>query len=85
MSLVKWWLTQQALPRSAIFTDMMSPKSSPAFSGGDELADLSRFMPDTSRVKMSLMFISFLLCRATEELLTQSFLAAFAHLQLSPL
>lgn len=56
---MKWWFTQQALPRSAILTLMTSrPKSSALrFSPVDdeeELEDLSREMPDTSFVRRSL-------------------------------
>lgn len=59
ISFVKWWLTQQALPRSAILTLITSrPKSSALrFSPVDEdeeLEDLSREMPDTSFVRRSL-------------------------------
>ena len=53
MSFVKWWLTQQALPRSAILTDMISM--------GVELPGvlgvalfLSKEMPDMSLVMISL-------------------------------
>lgn len=56
---MKWWLTQQALPRSAILTLITSrPKSSALrFSPVDEdeeLEDLSREMPETSFVNRSL-------------------------------
>ena len=60
ISFVKWWFTQQALPRSAILTLMTlsRPKSSALrFSpveDEDELEDLSREMPDTSFVRRSL-------------------------------
>lgn len=62
MSLVKWWPTQQALPRSAILTEMVSMDTSSAslsavvasVSGFDGLLDLSRLMPDISLVKRSL-------------------------------
>ena len=46
MSLVKWWPTQQAFPRSAILTEMMSM---PGVSGV-----LSRDIPETSRSRLSL-------------------------------
>lgn len=52
MSLVKWWLTQQAFPRSAILTLIFSNAGSLGFSAVDEL--LSNDMPDTSLLKMSL-------------------------------
>ena len=60
MSWVKWWPTQQAFPRSAILTEMMSRSGSSA-----ELLDedLSNEMPDTSRSKRSL----FLLAQVTLE------------------
>lgn len=59
ISFVKWWFTQQALPKSAILTLITSrPKSSALrFSPVDdeeELEDLSREMPDTSFVRRSL-------------------------------
>ena len=47
ISLVKWWLTQQALPRSAIFTDIVSiavARSSWLTSFGE--VDLFREIPD---------------------------------------
>lgn len=63
MSLVKWWLTQHALPRSAILTLIMSKacassalRFSPADVVVDEDEDLSRDMPDTSLVRRSLFF-----------------------------
>jgi hypothetical protein len=52
MSLVKWWLTQQAFPRSAILTLIFSNAGSLGFSAVDEV--LSNDMPDTSLLKMSL-------------------------------
>lgn len=59
ISFVKWWFTQQALPRSAILTLMTSRPKSSAFrfspvDDDDELEDLSREMPDTSFVRRSL-------------------------------
>jgi hypothetical protein len=61
MSLVKWWLTQQALPRSAILTLMMSQacmssalRFSPVVEGG--VAVLSSEMPETSLVRISAVF-----------------------------
>jgi hypothetical protein len=59
MSLVKWWLTQQALPRSAILTLIMSnawASSALRFSPVelDEPDALSSEIPDTSLVSMSL-------------------------------
>ena len=59
MSLVKWWFTQHALPRSAILTLMMSKpwlSSALRLSLDDEDPDdaLSSEIPDTSRVRMSL-------------------------------
>lgn len=61
MSFVKWWPTQQALPKSAILTEMLSiAKSSPSFSADEEgsVLVLSMFKPDTSLVKRSLLQIS---------------------------
>lgn len=64
MSFVKWWLTQQALPKSAIFTLMTSrPKVlSSAFlfspvEDDDVLEDLSRETPDTSFARRSLELV----------------------------
>ena len=59
ISFVKWWLTQQALPRSAIFTLMTSREyESSAFlfspDDTDELLALSREIPETSLVRRSL-------------------------------
>lgn len=59
ISFVKWWFTQQALPRSAILTLMTSNPKSSAFrfspvDDDEELEDLSREMPDTSFVRRSL-------------------------------
>lgn len=59
ISFVKWWFTQQALPRSAILTLMTSRPKSSAFrfspvDDDDEFEDLSREMPDTSFVRRSL-------------------------------
>ncbi len=61
MSLVKWWFTQQAFPRSAILTLMMSQdcissalRFSPVVEFGE--AVLSSEMPDTSLVKRSAVF-----------------------------
>lgn len=52
MSLVKWWPTQQAFPRSAIFTEMISPIIS---STGVWSRDfLSNEIPDTSLSNKSL-------------------------------
>ena len=58
ISLVKWWFTQQAFPRSAILTLIMSQacmssalRFSPVVERG--VADLSSEMPDTSLVKIS--------------------------------
>jgi hypothetical protein len=58
MSLVKWWLTQQAFPRSAILTLIMSQacmssalRFSPVVESGDVL--LSSEMPETSLVRIS--------------------------------
>jgi hypothetical protein len=61
MSFVKWCPTQQAFPRSAILTEMVSKAfstccSSSVFPPG--LLDLSRLMPDTSFVRRSLNKIS---------------------------
>lgn len=59
ISLVKWWLTQHALPRSAILTLITSKacessalRLSPV--EAEEPLDLSSEMPDTSRVRISL-------------------------------
>lgn len=61
MSLVKWWLTQQAFPRSAILTLIISYacissalRFSPVVNGG--VADLSSEMPETSFVSISAVF-----------------------------
>jgi hypothetical protein len=57
MSFVKWWPTQQAFPRSAIFTEIFSNARSGVFSADFSLEDvdcLSRLMPDTSLVRRSL-------------------------------
>lgn len=61
MSLVKWWLTQQALPRSAILTLIMSQacmssalRFSPVVDEG--VVALSSEIPETSLVKMSAVF-----------------------------
>lgn len=59
ISFVKWWFTQQALPKSAILTLMTSKPKSSAFrfspvDEDEELEDLSREMPDTSFVRRSL-------------------------------
>ncbi len=61
MSLVKWWFTQQAFPRSAILTLIMSQacmssalRFSPAVERG--VAALSSEMPDTSLVNRSAVF-----------------------------
>lgn len=59
ISFVKWWFTQQALPRSAILTLITSRPKSSAFrfspvDDDEELEDLSKEMPDTSFVRRSL-------------------------------
>ena len=57
MSFVKWWLTQQALPRSAIFTLMISRlngSSTLRFSPVNDALLVFSEMPDTSRVRRSL-------------------------------
>lgn len=59
ISFVKWWFTQQALPRSAILTLMTSRPKSSAFrfspvDDDEELEDLSREIPETSFVRRSL-------------------------------
>jgi hypothetical protein len=54
MSLVKWWFTQQALPRSAILTEMMSNGfASSALRFSPVPGVLSSEMPDTWFVIMS--------------------------------
>lgn len=87
MSLVKWWLTQQALPRSAILTLMISkPWASSALrlSPADEDPDdaLSSEIPETSLVRMSLLTRCQHLGRRRgarpHTRLTQSFPVAFA-------
>ena len=66
MSLVKWWPTQQALPRSAILTEMVSKeRSSIALSTvvsvfEEAVLDLSRLMPETSLVRRSLEDIRYI-------------------------
>ena len=52
MSLVKWWPTQHALPRSAILTEMISVGV--ALPGVLGVAVLLREMPEMSFVRMSL-------------------------------
>lgn len=54
ISLVKWWLTQHAFPRSAILTLIFSNAGSVGlgFSAAEE--PLSNDMPDTSLLRMSL-------------------------------
>jgi hypothetical protein len=58
MSFVKWWLTQHAFPKSAIFTEMISAEiSCLIFSAGvvdDSGEFLSRLMPDTCFSRISL-------------------------------
>lgn len=55
MSFVKWCPTQQALPKSAILTDIVSvDRSSEPFSSEAGL-ELPKSMPDTSRVSESLL------------------------------
>jgi len=57
MSFVKWRLTQQALPKSAILTDIVSVgRSSDPFSSEAGL-DLPKSMLDTSRVSESLLYV----------------------------
>lgn len=68
---MKWWLTQHALPKSAILTLMTSrlrPMSSalrfsPA-EDDEELEDLSREIPEMSLVRRSLMPRHLLVTRA---------------------
>lgn len=72
MSFVKWWLTQHALPRSAILT-LMTSKPRPLSSAFrfspvddvDEFEDLSREIPETSFVRRSLAPKELLAGRAT--------------------
>lgn len=52
MSLVKWWLTQQAFPRSAILTEIFSKAGFFGAAFSDEF--LSNEMPEMSLLKMSL-------------------------------
>lgn len=57
ISFVKWWLTQQALPRSAILTLMTSSlngSSALRFSPVAEASLVFSEMPDTSRLRRSL-------------------------------
>jgi hypothetical protein len=61
MSFVKWCPTQQAFPRSAILTEMVSNAASAACSRSvfdEALLFLSRLMPDTSFVRRSLVHVS---------------------------
>lgn len=62
MSFVKWWLTQQALPRSAILTEITSICGSVSILSGDPDRDLDwdlpRSMPETLLARMSLVSIS---------------------------
>lgn len=57
ISFVKWWLTQHALPRSAILTEMVSIAKSSAILVGDVpslLDEFPRSMPETLLARMSL-------------------------------
>jgi len=59
ISLVKWCPTQQALPRSAILTEIVSTERSSCIRSAavfvcEGALDLSRLMPDTSFVRRSL-------------------------------
>lgn len=57
MSFVKWWLTQQAFPRSAIFTlitSILNCSSTLRFSPVREVLLVFSEMPETSRVRRSL-------------------------------
>lgn len=83
MSLVKWWPTQHALPRSAILTEIVSKaRSSTIFSPEvsvfeeEVVLDLSRLIPETSLVKRSLDYTSVAIMQPSQKRLTQSFLAA---------
>jgi hypothetical protein len=61
MSFVKWCPTQQAFPRSAILTEMVSNAFSTCCSSSvfpEEVLDLSRLIPDTSFVRRSLRQVS---------------------------
>jgi hypothetical protein len=61
MSFVKWCPTQQAFPRSAILTDIVSNAASAACSRSvfdDVLLPLSRLIPDTSLVRRSLVDVT---------------------------
>jgi hypothetical protein len=81
MSFVKWCPTQQAFPRSAILTEMVSNACSTCCSSSlfpAEPLDLSRLIPDTSLVRRSLHRVSHGL---TMEVIqpTQSFRVASAR------
>jgi hypothetical protein len=58
MSFVKWWFTQQALPKSAILTDIVSKDISSKVFSEAALLDLSRLIPEIPGVMISLEFIS---------------------------
>lgn len=53
ISLVKWWPTQHALPKSAIFTEIIPQSTSSSFDD-----DLSSEIPETSRSSKSLSAVS---------------------------
>jgi hypothetical protein len=71
MSFVKWCPTQQAFPRSAILTEIVSKAASAACSRSvfdDVLLPLSRLIPDTSLVRRSLIYVS--MCSMVSSLFT---------------
>lgn len=81
---MKWWPTQQAFPRSAILTEMVSKPASSFNVSFECLLDLSRLIPETSLVNNSLPE----LVRSQEyvqaEVLTRTSLVASAHLPRHP-
>jgi hypothetical protein len=79
---VKWCPTQQAFPRSAILTEMVSNAASAACSRSvfdEALLFLSRLMPDTSFVRRSLVDVSSY-PKIQRNQLTPSFLVVFGRL-----
>jgi hypothetical protein len=81
MSFVKWCPTQQAFPRSAILTEIVSNAFSTCCSNSvfpEGLLDLSRLMPDTSFVRRSLTRLA-MVSMSDSSKLTQSSRVASAR------
>lgn len=68
ISLVKWWPTQHALPKSAIFTEIIPQSTSSSFDD-----DLSSEIPETSRSSKSLSAVSKWLLKRNTSLHVRSF------------